>query len=220
MRHADVSYFDAAGKPVPPDGVPLNADGRRQAEATAADLIRVPFDRVVVSSLPRTQETARLVLGGRQLAFEVEPALREIEPGRLRELPADNVERLFVGVFAADLERGTRFLGGETFGSLLDRVLPALARLLNDPSWQHLLVVAHGGVNRAILTHLLGMGLGGFALLEQDACCLNMVDVVGSGRFIVRLVNHTCYNPGKRGLELTTMERLYLEYRGRQTQGS
>ena len=35
------------------------------------------------------------------------------------------------------------------------------------------------------------------------------------GRFVVRLVNHTCYNPSKRGLELTTMERLYQQFRGR-----
>jgi probable phosphoglycerate mutase len=215
MRHADVSYFDAVGKPVPPDGVPLNAEGRRQAQATAADLAGVPLDRVIASQLPRTQETARLVLGARQLPIEVEPALREIEPGRLRDLPTDNLEGLFLGVFGAGITRDTRFLGGETFGSLADRVLPAFERLLDEPSWRHLLVVAHGGVNRMILTHLLGMSLGGFALLEQDPCCLNIIDVVAGGRFVVRLVNHTCYNPGKRGLELTTMERLYQEYRGR-----
>jgi hypothetical protein len=31
----------------------------------------------------------------------------------------------------------------------------------------------------------------------------------------VRLVNYTPYNPLKLGSRLTTMERLYLEYRGR-----
>jgi probable phosphoglycerate mutase len=214
MRHADVSYFDAAGKPVPPDGVALNDEGRRQAQATAAELAAVPLDRVVTSQLPRTQETARIILGERQLPIEVEPDLREIQPGRLRDLPADNIDNLFLEVFGAGIDRSKRFLGGETFGSLVDRVLPVFQRLQADPSWRHLLIVGHGGVNRVILTHLLGTGLGGFALLEQDPCCLNIIDVVDGGRFVLRLVNHTCYNPAKRGLELTTMERLYQEYLG------
>jgi probable phosphoglycerate mutase len=215
MRHADVTYFDGDGKPHHPDGVPLNDDGRRQAQATAADLAGVPLDRVVTSHLPRTQETAQIVIAGRKLAIEVEPALREIEPGKLRDLPTHNIQGLFLDVFGARVDRNTRFLGGETFGSLLDRVLPAVERLLADPSWQHLLVVAHGGVNRVILTQLLGVGIGGLAVLEQDPCCLNIIDVVAGGRFVVRLVNHTCYNPGKRGMELTTMERLYQQYLGR-----
>src|SRR5579883_3048590 len=53
VRHGDVSYFDAQGRPVRPGTVPLNAEGRRQAEAGARELAGVPLDRVVVSDLRR-----------------------------------------------------------------------------------------------------------------------------------------------------------------------
>src|SRR5262245_43130086 len=33
MRHGDVSYFDAEGRPVRPDSVPLNENGLQQADA-------------------------------------------------------------------------------------------------------------------------------------------------------------------------------------------
>jgi len=84
-----------------------------------------------------------------------------------------------------------------------------------DPSWRHALVVAHGGVNRVLLAHALGGELALLSAFEQDPCCLNILDVDDAGRCLVRLVNHTPYATVKLGLELTTMERLYMEYKGR-----
>src|SRR5262249_14239396 len=107
----------------------------------------------------------------------------------------------------------TRFLAGETFASLVDRVLGCFHGLVQDPSWRHMLLVAHGGVNRVILAHALGLDLAGFGALEQDPACINILDVDDAGRWLVRLVNYTPYNPAKNGLEMTTMERLYMQYR-------
>jgi probable phosphoglycerate mutase len=219
MRHGDVSYFDDDGRPVPPDTVPLNRAGRLQAEAAGRELAAVPLDRVVVSGLPRTIETAAIVTARRDLKAEERPALAEIRPGRLGDHHPDEVKRMFLDAFAAGLSRESRFLGGETFGSLLDRVLAEFQAILADPAWRHLLVVAHGGVNRAILTHVLGTGLPGFDTIEQDPCCLNVLDVDPAGRCLLRLVNHTPYNAAKLGLDLTTLERLFLEYRGGRKDG-
>jgi probable phosphoglycerate mutase len=215
MRHGDVSYFDEQGRPFRPDTVPLNEQGRLQAEAAGQALAEVPLDRAVSSDLPRSLATASLVISGRNLPVETFPQLQEIRPGRLADLPTDDIEQTFLGAFTGGLGRDARFLGGETFGSLQDRVLACFQELLADPAWRHLLIVAHGGVNRILLAHALGVGLGGFGSLEQDPGCLNILDVDEAGRWLVRLVNHTPYNPAKRGLELTTMESLYLQYRKR-----
>ena len=212
LRHGDVSYFDDQGRPFHPDTVPLNADGRRQAEAAARELAGVPFDRVLASDLPRSVETASLITAGRGLTVEARPELREVRPGRLADLPRDGLERAFAGAFTDGITRESRFLGGETFGELTDRVLACLDGLLADASWRRLLLVAHGGVNRVLLTHALASGLAGFAALEQDPCCLNVLDVDGAGRWVIRLVNYTPYSTIKDGLELTTMERLYQDY--------
>lgn len=220
MRHGEVSYFDDQGQPFRPNTVPLNLAGRAQAEAAGRALADVPLDRVVTSGLDRSVETARIVVAGRGLPIETRAELREIQPGRLADIPAEDRARVFVGAFTDGVTRDTCFLAGETFGALLDRVLPCVRELLAEPGWRHLLIVAHGGVNRAILAHALGLDLAGFACFEQDPACINILDVDVAGRWLVRLLNHTPYNDAKRGLELTTMERLYEDYRRRVNQNT
>jgi broad specificity phosphatase PhoE len=217
MRHGDVSYFDEEGRPHQPETVPLNIEGRAQAEAARAALVEVALDRVVSSDLTRSIETAEIVARGRDLVPETRPELREIQPGRLRDIPADGLEHAFVGAFAGGLDRETRFLMGETFGSLVDRVRGYLQTLLADANWSNLLIVAHGGVNRTILAHAVGLGLEGFAAWEQDPACINILDVDAGGQWLTRLVNYTPYNPAKIGLHLTTMERLFEQYTRRKS---
>ena len=67
MRHAEVEYSDAAGRPVNPDHVALTPRGLEQGRAAAAVLAGVPIDAVITSDLPRTQQTADAVLTGRDV---------------------------------------------------------------------------------------------------------------------------------------------------------
>jgi probable phosphoglycerate mutase len=215
MRHAEVDYFDPDGKPFKPHTVPLNAEGRLQAQHAARELAGTPFDRAVCSGLVRSSETAALVVCHRDVAVQDRPDLREIEPGRLADLEAScpgTIEKAFLGALACDLTPETRFLGGESFGSLRQRVWPCFQELAADRSWQHLLVVGHGVVNRVILSEILGMGLSCLGRLEQDAGCINLIDVDDAGHCLVRLINYTPANPVKTGMELTTLERLYLQF--------
>jgi probable phosphoglycerate mutase len=217
MRHGDVNYFDENGRPYRPDSVPLNVQGRRQAEEAKLLLEDTPLDRVLSSDLLRSVETAQIVSAGRDLPLEMRKELREIEPGRLAEVGRGNVEHAFLNAFGKGLNDETRFLGGETFGSLAGRVRACLMDLLKDARWNHLLVVAHGGVNRIILGQALELDLKAIGTLEQDPGCINILDVDGEGNWIVRLMNFTAWNPAKKGLQLTTMERLYLQYLGERT---
>jgi probable phosphoglycerate mutase len=215
MRHGDVDYFAADGRVYRPATVPLNADGRLQAEAAGRELATVPLDRVVTSGLRRSVETAELVLSGRALAVENRAELREIEPGKLLSSLTASPEEIaqgFLGALDVGVTRDTRFLGGETFGEVADRVWPCFESLLGDRDWRHLLIVAHGVVNRVLLARMLGSDMAGVSAFEQDAGCLNVIDVTEDGRFLVRLLNHSPLNALKVGVELTTMERLYEQY--------
>jgi probable phosphoglycerate mutase len=211
LRHGEVSYF-ARGRPVPPEGVHLNEHGRAQALAAAQALADAPFDRVVTSGLPRTDETAAIVLGQRALPVETLPALREIRGGRLADIPPSELRSTFVGALTRRLTADDTFLMGETYGDFRDRVLPAFRALAADTSWSALLLVAHGAVNRVILADVLGLDLHGLGHVEQDAGCINLVDFDEHGYGIIRLVNYTPYNPLKAGMALTTMERYFLEF--------
>ncbi|MBX9789904.1 MAG: histidine phosphatase family protein [Pirellulales bacterium] len=212
MRHGEVSYFAGGAPSLRAREAELNEAGRAQAAAAGAVLADVPIDRVVTSGLPRSVETARLAMGERNLPIERHEALVEIAPGRLTDIRVENLVDTVTKAFSAGISAEARFLAGETFGSLVERVLGCWQALVGDPSWRKLLVVAHGGVNRVLLTHAFGSGLAGFGSLEQDPGCINIVDVEPDGRLLVRLVNFTPDNALKNGLELTTMERLFVEY--------
>lgn len=212
VRHGDVRYFEPGKVPRHHDEVLLSEEGVRQAQATAAALADAPLDRVVTSHLRRTQQTAELIAGQRGLPTAAHEDLGEIRPASLLEIPPDQMQQSLTQAFTGAISHHDQFLGGETFGSLLERVLGRLAALLVDDDWRHLLIVAHGGVNRAVLTHALGTGVPGFGRLEQDAACLNVIDVDRGGNFLVRLINFTAYNPAKVGLHLTTMQQMYQDY--------
>ena len=212
LRHGEVSYFDPAGKPYHPDSVPLNSQGIAQAEAARDALQRIPLDRAIHTGLPRTRETAEIILRGRNIALETCEALREVAPGPLGASGAVSLEEHFVGALSRVASRESRFLGGESFGSLEDRVLPAFRGILAASGWKHLLIVAHGGTNRVILLHALGATLDHLGCLEQEAGCINLMDVEDSPRLLVRQVNYTPYSPLKENIWSTTMEKIYLDH--------
>jgi len=211
MRHAEVSYFGVDGAPVDPREVPLNDEGVEQAGAVARALCDIELDRVLTSGLLRTLETASIVAP--DVAPESWPELREIQGGRLSEIPADALEHEFVHAFRGVIPNESRFLRGESIGELFDRVLPAVERLVADDGWHTALAVLHGGVNRAILSYALTgerMFLGHF---EQAPACVNVLDLGAGGEWIVRAVNVAPYDLLHLSHRDTTMERYWEQYR-------
>jgi broad specificity phosphatase PhoE len=218
MRHGSVTYFDESGKPFLPESVPLNEQGRAQASAAGQAFAAhdVRFDRVIVSGLPRTVETARRVLAetGQDIAIDAWPELEEIRGGRLSTIADADLRDAFTGAFEGMVSADKRFLGGESVGELMDRIHPAIARLRADPDWDTVLLVLHGGVNCAILSLALTgqrMFLGGLA---QTAGCINALDV-GSGEadWVVRFVNYAPPAPLHGQSRSTTMEVLFDQYK-------
>lgn len=217
MRHGSVTYFDADGRPHPPDTVPLNALGRDQADAAGRLFAgaNIRFDRVVVSGLKRTVETAERVLAaaGQTLQLEHDSDLREIEGGKLSAIPDAELQHAFTGAMDGIVDLNMRFLGGETVGTLMDRVMPRVDALRADPDWDVVLLVLHGGVNRAVLSYLLTGQKQFIGGLAQAPACVNAIDVGESRHDIsVRLINHAPLDQLHTSTRKTTMEALYEQY--------
>ena len=218
MRHGAVQYFDPASKaPLHAESVPLTAEGRAQAEAAGRLLASANLkpDRVIVSGLPRTLQTAEGVLahsGGP--APEIWPELQEARGGRLRDIAPAQLQQAFTQLQRGPLSADTRFLGGESLGELQARVLPALQHLRDEPGWDTALVVAHGVVNAVLLSFIVSGGL--FLVLpgwQQNPAALNLIDLGSEpGDDLLRAVNLNPVDWLQAGDRASTMEKLYDQF--------
>ena len=216
LRHGEAAYVAEDGTVTDdPRNVGLTRTGQIQARKQAAILASVDFDRAVCSGLPRTLETARIILAYRdQPELEVVAELEEISGGG-RDHPVEDMSAWLEHVanpWAGAEHPGARFLGGERFVDFAARVVPAFDAILADRTWRNLLLVLHGAVNRMIFNHVMGLQWQSRLTIEQDNCCINIIDVDldedgRPERFLVRAVNLTAYDLNKSGILLTSMEQ-------------
>jgi probable phosphoglycerate mutase len=219
VRHGAVSYFEPGRDDLGDQDPPLNEEGISQAEALGRLLAEAPIDLAVCTGYRRTRQTAELAIAPRRLRIEVVEGLSEARTGTFEDIEtAEEMESTFVDAFKDAAEPGARFLTGETYAGLWDRVAAAWQPLLARGDWSHALVAAHGVVNRTILAQALQASPQIFRRLEQDTGCLNVLDVEGRGSdahvAFVRLINFTPYNATKLGMHHTTLEMLWQQFIG------
>lgn len=225
MRHGHVDYMAPEVLATRnTHGVPLTARGRLEAQAAGRALASVAFDRAICSGLPRTRETADLVLAQFETApkLEIREALIEIHGGRPKGMIASrrDLSAIMEFQFAAAAEPGATMMdGGEAFASCQSRCVATLVALLAEPGWRQALIVAHEGVNRLVLSWASGAGLAAAGAFEQDTGCINLLDfdMVPSereeaneiARVLIKAVNLTPYNYVKHGMNLSSLEAIF-----------
>ena len=220
MRHGHVDYFTQDHDD--PRDVPLTEEGRAQAAAARDALKHVRFDVAACSGLPRTRETAEIILSENESA----PSLRDIEgfeelkSGWVTAKSREELAAMLAYSFDGAEAPGAAFLPeGETFSTAESRIKKALGEFILQEDWTSALLVAHEGVNRILLGHICGGGLKTIAAFEQDLCCVNIVDIdvtpaeSGEGlqveRMVIKAVNVTPYDFVKKGLSLSSLEHLF-----------
>ena len=209
VRHGETLYGAGAT-----GGDDLTPEGYRQIEALEQLLRPTAIDAIYASPLERAQATARTLAGPSGVPITTVDTLREIVPGDLSLLTTTSTQdvtgflRQAIGYFVDPATRwDTPYLGGETYRGLRERVWPFFSELMQRPDWRRVVVVAHGGVNNALIGRILGTGEPGLANVEQDFGGLNIIDLV-DGRPVLRLLNFTAYDPLKAGLEASSMDIL------------
>jgi len=224
MRHGHVDYFSAeVVRTRDTRMVTLTERGRLEAQAAGRAFAAVTFDRAICSGLPRTRETAQLVLeqipGAPDL--EIEPAFVELYGGSANAKSRQELVATMSFHFEKAAEPGATMLeGGESFAAAQERAVDAMRGLLRAPAWRQILIVAHEGINRLILSWACRAGLTAAGAFEQDTGCINVLDfdmVPSEGgapgpeiaRAIVKAINLTPYNYLKHGMNLTSLEAIF-----------
>lgn len=171
--------------------VDITPIGVEQMNRLADFLKDHPINAIYSSDLQRTVKGARII--GNRLGINpvMVHSLRELNLGRWEGLTRDEAISRFPeeATFSFKDLATSKIQGGENLPELKERVIPALYEILERHRNQTICVLAHGGVNRVILSEAMGLPIENFFRIEQDYGCLNLIDYFDDGIKVVKLLN-------------------------------
>jgi probable phosphoglycerate mutase len=172
LRHGEPDWYPG-GRDVAVDDAGLTARGRAQARCAAQALGRERVDAIYVSPLRRASETAAPLASALGLVPVTVPGLAEISIEGVTGLGQRDVDHYFLEAMRRPLgEHWDGWPRSESFRAFHARVCEALDGVLAmhgmTPAREHdftvweqpkrpetIVIVAHGGTNAVLLTHLL-----------------------------------------------------------------
>ena len=169
--------------------MPLNENGRRQAELLGGKLQGVQIDAAYVSPLGRAVETAEIALKAAGTQAVVDERLKDFCYGQWTGLAEDEVGRRWPRELAEWQERpgSARVPGGDKLGEVFERAFGAMEEWGAKHEGQTVAIFAHRVVNKLLVVGALGLGLERFGFIRQDNCCVDEFERTADGYVIVSL---------------------------------
>ncbi|MFH1650974.1 MAG: alpha-ribazole phosphatase [Chloroflexota bacterium] len=174
--------------------VELSPEGLWQAEMLRKRLAEEKIDCIYSSNLRRARVTAETIASGHNAAITVCEDLREINFGEVEGLTYREISERFPE-FARTLQDWTarpRFPGGKSHDELDRRVVKFLPRLQDHASEEKVLIVAHAGVLRMLICHLLKVPVRHWHQFHLNLGSLSIMDRYPQGT-ILNLLNDTSH---------------------------
>jgi broad specificity phosphatase PhoE len=157
--------------------MPLSPAGEGQAREVANFLAQFPIAHVYSSRLLRARQTAEAIALARNIVPQVIDDLHECNVGLWEGLDWQTIHERFPDEHRRFVENtaDTPYLGGESYGDVLRRVMPIIERLCDDHKGESIAVVAHNVVNRALLAQLMGLSLARAPKIAQANGGVNLI---------------------------------------------
>lgn len=161
IRHGE-THWNTLGRLQGKSDTELNENGIRLAKITGECLKEIPFDLAISSPLKRAYDTAKLVLGDRNIPIRTDARIEEITFGEWEglccrkhnyQIPSPDFEKFFTDPFSYEPPED-----GECVQDLIERCGSFYRELLETPEYQDktILIAAHGCSSRAFLYHIDG----------------------------------------------------------------
>lgn len=150
MRHGRTNYNDLGLCNDNPDNdVYLTKAGQAQAQAAAEQLRDIELDRIIVSPLPRTRQTAEIVNQYHHVPIDVHPDIIDIRSG----FDGKSVSEYFAAISQDPLNISVN--NGESLLDHKSRVVSFIHWLETQPE-NSILVVAHEETLRVFVAYFEG----------------------------------------------------------------
>ncbi|MBE9504165.1 MAG: histidine phosphatase family protein [Proteobacteria bacterium] len=191
LRHGETENYD--GEFVFSGHVDLDVtkNGEEQLALQAERLKGKPIKRVYASDLQRSYKGAKAIAAPLSVDVVQDARFKEICSGRWDGLTYSQVAERYpeeCELRYKDLVNFRIKEGGENLLDAKMRAMAALSDIVNKHPGEEIALVAHGGINRVILSETLGLDLNNILRLEQDFGCLNIIEFYDSTA-LVRLIN-------------------------------
>ncbi len=157
-------------------GLSLSDEGRRQADAVAARIAKLPkLAAIYASPLERARETALPIAKARGLAVRIERDLAEIDIGEWTGLSLKRAGKKPEWEIVQRHPSGFRFPGGESFTEMQTRVTGALTRLAIRHRGEVVVAVSHADPIKAAVAHALGTPLDLFQRIVVSPASISAI---------------------------------------------
>lgn len=172
--------------------IPLSEAGREQALQLASRLEKEKFSAVYSSDLARAYETAALLARPHGLEVGVCPGIKEISFGDWEGMTYDNINGQWANEINLFFSRpaDVEIPAGESFKTVQQRVVKALAELVEAHPDETILVVSHGAAIRTAICAVLEIPLNQVWNIRQDNTALNIFEYYPD-RTVVACLNDT-----------------------------
>ncbi|MBP5974524.1 histidine phosphatase family protein [Brasilonema sp. CT11] len=184
--------------------VPLNDNGKQQAQKAAQFLKDVEIDFAVSSTMVRPKETAEIILQYHtDVNLELQDGLREISHGLWEGKLEKEIEQEFPGEL--DRWRTTpaqvQMPEGENLQQVWQRSVAAWESIVQTALANELkigLVVAHDATNKTLLCHVLGLSSEHFWNFRQGNGAVSVIDYTlgENGKPVLQAMNITAHLGG------------------------
>ena len=176
VRHGETDW-NQAGLLQGQTDIALNAQGLEQAREAAERLKEVPFEIAFCSPLIRAKRTAETIIGDRKITLTTDERLRELNFGPWEGVDIRSIKDAASQPFT---NPGSYIppVGAESFaqlykrsGEFVDQVLLPL-----EGTYETVLVVAHGALNRSILNAVLDIPVSDFWHFHMGNCATAILE--------------------------------------------
>ncbi|MBA3071489.1 MAG: histidine phosphatase family protein [Nitrospirae bacterium] len=148
---------------------------------------------VYCSPLSRALNSAEIIAESNGLKPIVIEALKERSFGIWEGMTFTEIKEKYPPEFETWAGNPLRYspIDGESTLEVRDRAVKAVDNLLSNHNSEHIAIVAHGGVNRIILCHIMGIPLENIFRIEQDFAAVNIIEFWEKYP-VVKLINGVC----------------------------
>jgi len=171
--------------------VDITENGVGQMRKLGERLKEEALAAIYSSDLIRTIKGAEIIGEHHSAPRHVRPEFRERNVGAWEGMAFEEIQEAYPEEWSAWLGDIVHFRppDGESLLEVSARVLPNLKELVDKHMGEEIVLLAHGGVNRVILSDAMQLDLKHVFRIEQHFGSLNIIDYYDDGMSVVKLLN-------------------------------